>query len=220
MDSRLTRHSVYGLLRERIVAGELPPGAPLVASQLAASVGASRTPVREALLRLMAEGLATETPAGFVVRKLTEENIMEMYEVRVPLEATAARLAAANLTPLGLAQIRAVHGKLTAAASQESPDLGWVAAVNLEFHRAICSAARNTLLLEFISKMYDSLGRFRSTTFQYPGRLPEAMAEHEQMVAAIADRSPDRAEKIARDHMQRAMEIRLEMFREEESRRL
>ncbi len=219
MDTRLTRNSVYDTLRGRIVAGELPPGTPLVASQLALSVGASRTPVREALLRLTAEGLAAETPGGFVVRKLTEEDIMEMYEVRVPLEATAARLAAANLTPLGLAQIRAVHEKLTAAARQKKPDLNWIAAVNLEFHRAICGAARNKLLLEFISKIYDSLGRFRSTTFQYPGRLPEAMAEHEAMVAAIADRDPSRAEQIAREHMQRAMAIRLEMFREEESRR-
>ncbi len=216
MESRQTRQqSVYDHLRERILAGDLQPGTPLVASQLAAVVGASRTPVREALLRLTAEGLAMETPGGVVVRQLTEEEIVEMYEVRVPLEGTAARLAAANRTPLGLAQIQAAQERFVAAARLEPVDYAAVAAVNVDFHRAICHAARNKLLLEFISRTYDNVGRFRSTTFSHGGRLCEALVEHDGIVAAIAERDPDRAERLAREHMQRALDVRLKMFREQ-----
>lgn len=221
MDLRLTRQeSVYHHLRERILAGELAPGAPLVASHLAETVGASRTPVREALLRLAAEGLVAGAPGGgVVVRRLTEEEIVEMYEVRVPLEGRAARLAATHRTPLALAQIHAAHDRLAAAAGQVPVDYAAVANLNVEFHRAISGAARNALLLDLVSRMYDRVRRFKTTTFAYPGRLPEAIAEHEALVAAIAAREPDRAERLAEEHMQHALDIRLRMFRELEAAR-
>lgn len=217
MDLRPTRQeSVYHHLRERILAGELAPGAPLVASHLAETVGASRTPVREALLRLAAEGLVAGPPGGVVVRRLTEEEIVEMYEVRVPLEGRAARLAAVNRTPLALTQIHAAQDRLAAAARQASIDYTAVASLNVELHRAICRAARNTLLLDLVSRMYDQVGRFKSTTFSYPGRLAEALAEHEALAVAIAAREPDRAERLAQEHMQHALDIRLKMFREQQ----
>lgn len=209
-----TRDRVYAVIRKRIMTGELPPGSRLVASQIAASVKASRTPVREAFLRLVTEGLADETPSGLVVKELTEEEIADLYEVRVPLEATAARLAAMHRSSLHLTQIEALHERFAAAAREPHPDLEALAALNLELHRAICYATRNQLLLEFMSRIYDALGRFRRTTFQYPGRLLEVVAEHEDLVRAIAARDAERAEEIAGDHMARAMKVRLAMSRE------
>lgn len=215
-----TRNLTYERLKQKIVSGRLPPDAPLIASRLAASEGVSRTPVREALLRLLAEGLVVEKAAGLFVNQLSEEEIIELYEVRVPLEALAARLAAAHVTPVHLVQIEAVHEKFAAAASQSHRDVEWLAAVNLELHRAICQAARNQLLSDFLSRIHEAVGRFRNTTFRRPGRLAEAVAEHQQLVAAIAARDPGLAEVIARNHMQRAMEVRLEMYREAQGRRL
>ena len=90
----VARDSIYEILRRRIVKGEVPAGIPLNASRLALTVNSSRTPVREALLRLLAEGLLVETAAGLVVKQLSEQEIMELYEFRVPLETLAARLAA------------------------------------------------------------------------------------------------------------------------------
>lgn len=190
-----------------------------MASKLAVFVGASRTPVREALLRLMTDGLVVETPAGPVVKQLAEDEILEIYEVRIPLEALAARLAAANLTPRHLAQIEAIHEKFVAAAREREPDVDWLATTNIELHRAICQAARNPLLAGFLSRIYDVVGRFRNTTFRRPGRLSEAVAEHEQLVAAIAAKDGDRAEEIASRHMARALEIRLQMYREAHGQR-
>lgn len=209
-----TRDRVYALIRQRILNGDLAPGTRLVAGQIAASVKASRTPVREAILRLVTEGLAEETPAGHVVRELTEEQIAELYEVRVPLEATAARLAAMQITPLHLAQIEALHERFTAGVRKPRPDAKALAVLNLELHRAICQAARNPLLLDFMSRIYDTLGRFRRTTFEHPGRLAEVAAEHEALVAALRDRDPARAEAVARAHMEHAMAVRLAMSRE------
>lgn len=213
-----TGDAVYSDIRRRILTGQLRAGAPLNASRLSTSVGASRTPVRETLLRLLAEGLVVETPRGLVVKQLTEEEIMEVYEVRIPLEALAARLAATNLTPLHLARIEAAHEKFARAARQRDLDVDSLASVNIEFHRVICQAARNALLLDFISKIYETVGRFRGTTLGRPGRLSVALADHEQILAAIAARDAVRAEDTARRHMQGALEVRLEMYREARSR--
>jgi DNA-binding GntR family transcriptional regulator len=212
---RITRPPgrVYELLRLRIISGELPPGTPLSASRLAATVEASRTPVREALLRLLAEGLVVQTPTGLAVKQLTEEEIMEFYEVRVPLEAAAARLAAANVTPWTLANIQAFHEKFSTAVREGDPNVDGLAAMNLDFHRAICQATRNSLLQDFAERIFDTVGRFGTTILRQPGRLPEVLREHEQIVSAIMARDPDRAEAVARNHMERAMEIRLQMYR-------
>jgi DNA-binding GntR family transcriptional regulator len=209
-----TRDRVYAIIRRRILTGELAPGSRLVASRIATSVKASRTPVREAILRLVTEGLADETPAGLVVTDLTEEQIVDLYEVRVPLEATAARLAATQLSSLHLAQIEALHERFITGVGAPRPDPNALAALNLELHRAICHAARNPLLLEFMSRIYDTLGRFRRTTFQHPGRLAEVAAEHDALVRALRERDPARAERVARAHMEHAMAVRLAMSRE------
>jgi len=208
------RSMVYDKIRRLILAGQLQPGIPLSASKLAKAAGVSRTPVREALLRLVVEGLVQETRAGLFVTELSEEEIIQVYEIRVPLEAVAARLATANLTPLHHAQIEAMQAKFAAAASQDNHDPQVLAEMNLGFHRAIVHATRNRLLSEFMSRIYDAVGRFGSTTLRYPDRVREAVAEHEMLIAAIAARDADRAEEIAAQHMRHAMQVRLNMYRE------
>ena len=210
-----TRDRVYARLRQEILSSKLPPGAPLVAAHLAGAVKASRTPVREALLRLVNEGLVLETPAGLVVKELTEEEILELYQVRIPLEAATARLAAMHMTPWHLAQIEAFHDKLAAEAQRREPDGAWIAALNLDFHRAICEAARNRLLQEFMSRIYDVMGRFTRTAFRRRPRVLEVIEEHARLVAALAARDPDQAEAIARAHMQQALDSRIGLYREQ-----
>lgn len=168
--------------------------------------------MREALLRLLSEGLAAETPSGLVVRRLTEEEIMEIYEVRIPLEATCARLATGGLSLLNLARLDALGERLAAAAGQDGPPPQWVGAATLEFHRVVCQAARNALLLDFMSKIYDSLTRFRQTVVWHPGRLTETVVEHEGILAAMKDGDADRAERLMRDHVERGKRVRLEMY--------
>jgi DNA-binding GntR family transcriptional regulator len=208
------RESVYEDLRRRLLTSALPAGTLLREVELAADVGASRTPVREALVRLRAEGLLVRTAAGLAVREFSEHDIMEVYEVRVPLEALAARLAAERVSPLHVAQIEALRDKFAAGAQQRDLDAAWLAKVNLELHRAICQGTGNALLFEVMSRIYDTIGRFSNRSFQRPERVAEAVLEHEGLVAAIAQHEPDRAEQIARQHLRHAMEHRLEIVRE------
>lgn len=208
-----TRDRVHARLRQEIITGKLAPGTSLVAQQLAGTVRASRTPVREALLQLVNEGLAIETPAGLVVKELTEEDILELYEVRIPLEAATARLAAVHMSPWHLAQVEALHEKMAAEAHRREPDRAWVSALNLDFHRAICEATRNRLLREFMARIYDTMGRFAHTAFRRRPRLLEVVDEHARLVAALAARDADRAEQVARMHMEQAFESRIGLYR-------
>lgn len=196
--------------------GELTPGIRLVEEQLAVHVGASRTPVREALLQLLAEGFVVETPSGLVVTQVTAEDVQELYAVREPLEALAARLAAINLTPLQAAQIESLHEKLAAEAGKTEPDVRSLAAMNFEFHRAIAQATRNKFLFEALAKIYDAMGRFAQSAFQHRERTPSLVAEHQQLVAALSARDPVRAEEIARGHMRSAADLRLRIYREQQ----
>jgi DNA-binding GntR family transcriptional regulator len=209
-----TRDRVYTRLRQQILTGKLSAGTPLVALQLSRTLRASRTPVREALLQLRNEGVAVETPAGLVVKELTEEDVLELYEVRIPLESAMARLAAVHVSPWHLAQIEALHEKMAAEAQRRDPDGAWIAALNLDFHRAICEAARNRLLREFMSRIYDAMDRFVQTAFRRRPRLLEVVDEHARLVAALAAHDPDRAEQVARLHMQQAFESRMRLYRE------
>jgi len=213
MQRNAVRDRVYGRLRQWILTGRLAPGAPLVASQLVHAVRASRTPVREALQQLVREGLVLETAAGLVVKDLSEEDILELYEVRIPLEAATARLAAANMSPRALAHIEALHEKLGEEADKPEPDPRWFGALNLEFHRAVCEAARNRLLREFMSRIYDTMGRFIHSSFRRRARLGEVVDEHARLVAALAARDAPGAEQWAHEHMERALESRLALYR-------
>jgi DNA-binding GntR family transcriptional regulator len=210
----LARSRVYETLRNRILSGELKPGTPLVLTTLAESLGASRTPVREALVRLLNSGLVTETVLGLSVKRLTEDEILEVYELRVPLEALAARLAAANRTPSQLTRMQVIHERFLSAASDPTTDPAALASMNILLHREICEAARNPLLTEFLGRIYDIVGGFGNTTYSRPGRAGEAAGEHEALVAAIGARNQEAAEEIARRHMTQAFGVRLAMYRD------
>jgi DNA-binding GntR family transcriptional regulator len=108
--------SVYLTLREAIVDGQLEPGDSLIEWHVARQFGTSRTPVREALLRLEAEGLAFRVPRrGLVVRKISEHEIFEVYAVRISLETLAAREAASEAMPSDISQLRWVNQRLAEA---------------------------------------------------------------------------------------------------------
>src|SRR5262249_14073626 len=119
-----------------------------------------------------------------------------------------------HMTPLDLLQLEALHEKSAEEVRQREPDIAWVAAMNVEFHRLISKATRNALLQDFAGRIYDAVARFRHTAFHYPMRLGEVVGEHASLLAALRARDPDRAEHVARAHMQRALDVRLRIYRE------
>jgi DNA-binding GntR family transcriptional regulator len=220
LDSRPLERSaaadgVYEALREAIVAKRLLPGDRLAEEQLAKQFGVSRTPVREALLRLEAEQFAARVARrGLVVRPIPEREVLEVYAVRAALDGLAASLAAEQATPPDRARLRWINEQIREAAGRS--DFARMAELNIELHEALCDAAHNGMLLLFMRQIHDWVRRFgeADTTFSRPGRAAEANAEHDDIIGAIEAGDADRAGRLAREHMNRAREARIAMLRE------
>ena len=206
-------HAVHDTVRRLIVSGVLKPGTRLGEEDYARQFSVSRTPVREAFLRLETEHLA-ERNAGrsLVVAGVTSDEILEIYVVRVAVDGLAARLAAESARPQDVATLRWLNGQLRDAAATADPM--HMASINLQFHEAVCKAGRNSFLLDLMTTVHDRVRRFRGTTFSHPNRPDEAIDEHERLIDAIEARNADLAEQLARTHMTNAMEIRIRLLRE------
>lgn len=203
--------AVYLTIREAILRGTLPAGTRLGEEDLAAQFLISRTPVREAVFRLEAEQLVERLPRrGVVVTQVSPDEIVEVYYVRQAIDGLAARLAAHAALPLHLVQLRRLNDDLRAAA--EAGDFEVMAAMNIRFHEALCHASRNGLLLHFLQQVHDRVHRFPGTTFSEPNRALEAVREHEDLIDAIVRGDATSAERVAVEHMGRAMAVRMEML--------
>ena len=206
--------AVYRTIREAILLGTLPTGARLGEEDLARRFNVSRTPVREAVLRLEAERLAERNSRrGLVVAGITSDEILEVYAVRQALDGLAARLAAESGRPSDIAQLRWLNDELrTVVGSGSLPEQQ---RINLAFHEAMYKAGHNAFLLELIRTAHDRVRRFPGTTLSQAGRPEAVVAEHDEIIGAIERRDGGQAEEIARRHMGQAMEIRIQQNREQ-----
>ncbi len=204
--------AAYGAVREAILRGHLPPGYRLNEVGLAQRFSISRTPIREALLRLESERLIERNGrGGLVVGEITPEDILEIYVVREVLNGLVARLAAEHAKSVDIAEARWLFEALREAAAER--DYTRMASVNVEFHEALCRATRNELLLTLMKQVHDRVKRIPGTTFSVPERAEQALVEHEQVLRAIEAHDGDAAERLARAHMARAMQLRIQMLR-------
>lgn len=202
--------AIYLTLREAILSGILTPGERLGEVDLAALFKRSRTPVREAILRLESERLTERTRRGFVVGSISREEVLEVYAVRTALDGLAARLAAQSILPSELDHLRWLHTQILEAAARR--DYERMLNLNLEFHETICLASRNSLLLQYMRQIHSWVRRFTDTTLSQPGRAALATAEHAALIEAIASRNSEEAELLARLHMEHAMQVRVAML--------
>ncbi len=203
--------AVYERMREDIVTGVLGPGAPLVETALAARYGTSRTPVREALRRLEQDALVERGDRGMRVRSRSPEEILEIYEVRIVLEVSAASTAAVRRTPLDLVRLRQAHRTMQTLAPGSDP-AGALADANRRFHETVWASAHNATLVDLLARLHAHLVRYPATTLTHPGRWQAVLAEHELLLAAIDAGDVDRAAAIAEQHMAAARDVRLAMY--------
>jgi DNA-binding GntR family transcriptional regulator len=201
-------------LRDAILEGELAPGARLREEELAREFGVSRTPIREALQQLGAEGFIDVSPhQGAVVASLTVEDILAIYVVREVLEGVSARLAARRATPTQTERLQAILEQMETRTDGASP--GQLADLNLQFHAELRRAAANRYLDRFLSQIEHAVRRFGQTTYAAPGRKESSIAEHRAIVEAVIDRDPERAETLAIEHMRSARRLRLRILADE-----
>jgi DNA-binding GntR family transcriptional regulator len=217
-NSGTTADAVYSTLRHCIVLGDLAPGARLLSDGLATSLGVSRTPVREALRKLEAEGLVEASPRlGLVVREISETDLSEIFAVREALEAAAARLAAENGTSVEVANIRELLEDMDAASQRGELEL--FRDLTAEFHLSVCRASHNGRLFRMLKDLQDQVRHLKTSTLFIEGRALEALQEHRDLLAALEARDPERAEAIARAHRRKTLELRRKMLRNQTRRR-
>jgi DNA-binding GntR family transcriptional regulator len=203
--------AIYATLRRAILSGVLVPGEHLGEVQLGKLFNRSRTPVREAILRLESERL-TERSArrGFSVGRMTREEVLEVYAVRGVLDGLAARLAALGILPTEIEHLRWINEQIREATSAQN--FQRLLNLNIDFHEAICRASRNSMLMQFTGQIHDWVRRFPTTTLSHPGRAATAVLEHDALLDALARRDPESAERTARAHMEHAMQARVSML--------
>ena len=199
---------VYGKLRSAIRNQELKPGDRLREVQLAERLGVSRTPVREALKRLEADGLTrVAPPRGFVVTELTHRRVMELYAMREILAGVSARFAAEQASPMEIQTLQEL-----VAQQGTAKDATAAARLNDRLREAITSAAHNEFLTRATNSLNDALELLGTTTYSMPGRIESGWKENKKIVEAIARRNGAVAEEAARLHVRNAAKLRVQML--------
>jgi len=195
---------VYVAIRERITNGSLARGARVHQEDLAEELGVSRTPVREALRRLAAEGLVEmRTNRGARVADVGQVDMRAAYEARLVVEPGAARLAAQHR----LARPRAQMRRALASQRRAIPNVARSFEANREFHIALVAASGNEFLLQFVERLW--VARIGEVIYERQRESPERMQldadEHEEILLAIESGNGRRAESLTRRHLADAM---------------
>jgi DNA-binding GntR family transcriptional regulator len=207
------REWAYGQLRERIITGDLPPGADIHEGRLAAELEISKSPLREALRQLAQEGLVVTTgQRGSRVAELAPEDIGEIYSLRQYVEALEVRLAAERITPEQIAELRANVAEMEGAMA--SGDVRRAAALDVQFHLALARVAGHKRLLRMQQALQADMHRLVIYQFEHFGQVAESSAvqKHNAIIDALAARDADRAEREMRSHLVRSEERRRGAF--------
>jgi DNA-binding GntR family transcriptional regulator len=196
---------VYRRLRDAIVRGQFQPNERLVEADLARLLGAGRTTIRAALVRLDQEGMVTREPnRGARVRLVSDREALEIEEVRAALEQLIARHAAGNVTSDHLRHLNRMLAEMRHRADQSDP-LGY-SELNARFHQRIWAIAEHGTATRLVSTLKSQAIRFQYETILQPGRTQRSLEEHEAIVAALATRDPDACEATMRDHLAHVVE--------------
>lgn len=186
----------------------LHPGTRLIESDLGSQLNVSRTPLREAMAGLKADGIITHDDDGIRIRQLNWRDISSLYEMRATLEGLAARLTTERASLAEKNVINAICAEEQAMiASQASPDQ--LAKINGRFHNSILSAAGNVFLVESYERLSRLLILLGITAYSLPDRVDEIRQEHVSVNDAIQSGHAHDAETAMARHLNKALEARL-----------
>ena len=205
---------VYEYLREEIISERLQPGTELQEVALSEELGVSRGPIREAIGRLAAEGLVTVRPRrGALVRSLSKDEFLELYQVREALEVMAVRLAVPKLEAGDLGELEKLIGIMGRHA--ERLVVAKFFEANVAFHARLFEASGNERLQELYGQLVGQMGRYRMRSLTLRGNLQRSVAEHSAILRAARHGDADRAAHLMSEHI-RVPQRRLQALTEEE----
>ena len=206
MSNTSSGETAYLALMNSIRTGVFVPGDRLREDHVATELSLSRTPVREALRRLEAEGIVEHRPrVGAVIRRLSHAELVELYEMRVVLERTAAELAAKHGTEAEFDTL----GELNSEIETERSNPAAAAAINQAFHRCLYLACRNRFLLEAARSLNNSLLLLGPTTFTDEARIDVVVRQHRSIVDALREGDAEAASAAAEAHLQTSLQHRI-----------
>ena len=202
-------NAAYAKLLGELREGRLNPGDRLRETELAERLGVSRTPVREAIRQLEADGIVTHVPRhGASIRRLDYAEVMELYEMRAVLEGTAARLAARAASDIEIEELFDMNQQLVVLGSAPEAFV-----LNRQFHAALLDAAKNRFLARSIHALQKALMILGPTTLTQPDRATRATEEHFGVLDAIKARDGSLAEAAMRAHIEAAQRVRVRDLR-------
>jgi DNA-binding GntR family transcriptional regulator len=191
---------VHDAIRTAVLSGSIAPGDSLSVPELSRRLAVSRSPVREAVLQLVADGIAVETPRkGVVVRRITKADMAEIHQIREFLEALAARQAAETSDQALVSKLDKVLDIQRRAIAQQ--DAAGYFATNATFHRVIAEASGNRRLIDMLASLEGQMALALRGIAAHPAHGEEAHREHRVIVEALARGDAGAAEAAMRRHI-------------------
>jgi DNA-binding GntR family transcriptional regulator len=203
LSPRALYEEVAELLRQRIFSRELEPGSWIDELKIAEEYGISRTPLREALKVLAAEGLVTmKVRRGAYVTEVSEKDLADVYHLLSLLESDAGGVVAERASDEEIASLEALHAELEAAVGERDRFF----AINEQFHMRLLELARNRWREQMVADLRKVMKLNRHNSLLKSGRIEESLAEHRAIVAALAQRNPALTVQRMREHFQNGLQ--------------
>jgi DNA-binding GntR family transcriptional regulator len=205
------KNRIYENIRQQIVEEKLVPGQWLLERELCQTYGMSRTPIREILWKLTADGyVEQEANRGFIVRRLGLEQIFEIFQTREAIEGMAARLACLKGGESFRSTLREIKKKIAKTNIESDPAAG--IALGRELHRAIMDAAQNGIMTDFNKRLANMTVLTANITKRSPA-IEKASAEaHLNIINAVLEQDQDKAEKMMREHLRETCRLVVDQF--------
>jgi DNA-binding GntR family transcriptional regulator len=204
-NNKTIRKKAYEFLRERVLDGEIPPDVRLVESKIAAQIGTSRTPVREALHNLELEGLLKSIPrVGYVVAAISEEDLEEICEIRAVIESLAARRAVKKAQPKLVAELR--KNIFDQEEKVNRGEFGVFVELCAQFHETIAKLSDSKRLLELSQTLRRHMLRYRVKSIYKSETARGVIDGHKKILEAIGRGDLDEINNAIHDHMEESRE--------------
>jgi len=191
---------IYHKIVEYILQGEIKPGEKIVQLDFAKKLGASITPVREALRRLQSDGLITVEPQrGATLKKLSIEEVEEIYSIRVKLEGLAVELTINNLDDAKIENLVEFRRKFRSSLEHKD-NLRWLND-NTDFHSYFAEFCKNATLCQMIRNLYIKVNKYKYVALMHPNWITEYSLQHEEIINAAIDKNSKDAGKLMEIHL-------------------
>ena len=200
----LLSQKVYRALKTEIIKGSLKPGNKLSEGKIAEQMGVSRTPVREALKELAAEGFVKMNPnQAVVVSNASVEDVQEVLQIRGVLEGLAARLATKMISEEEIKELEKYQKQMEYYTKKD--DVLAFSEMDAEFHELILNVCGNNRLIQIRKNLSDQAHRYRIRSLSVPGRLKYSLKEHQEIVEALKRKNAEQADRLSQKHIENVL---------------